>query len=977
MRRILTKKLATICSILIILYMIASSVQLMMPNSTFADSETSLTANSEDMVSFRTDGYDHYIKQYGDKARPEQNIIIEAEAFTHAEDMKVQRLDSYEAAPSASILTEEEGSVQWEFEVTEEGLYNIGIRYFPIEGKSSAIERELLIDGESPFEGANTLTFPRVWVNEKSEIDRDNRDNELRPRQMEKPRWMDAVFKDHQGYYSEPYLFYFSKGSHTINLASSREPMVLDYLTLYQEEEVPGYDELVKLYQEQGYKKAENQLIKIQGEDATIKSDPTLYPGNNRSSPAVEPYDVSKIRMNTIGGLNWRMPEQWIAWEVEAPEDGLYEIAIKNKQNFLRGIDSTRKLYIDGQVPFKEMEAISFKYDSLFQMKVLGNDKPYLFYLTKGKHEIKLEVTLGDLSTLLRQVESSVLELNSIYRKILMITGPVPDRYRDYNLDKQIPQMTEVFKKQSEVLYNVIGTLKQTTGESSDKIATLNTMAYQLADLAENPQSVPRRLEVFKINVGSLGSWILQTREQPLEIDYLIVSSSDHSLPKAEASRLKRMFHEVKSFFYSFVEDYDSIGNVSDSEDTIEVWIGTGRDQAQVLKSMIDDTFTPQQGINVNLKLVSMNVLLPATLTNQGPDVAMQVANDLPVNYASRKAVQDLSQFPDFDKVAQRFKSSAIVPYEYEDGVYALPEQQVFSMLFYRKDILGELGLEAPQTWDEVYEMIPTLQKHHLEFALPLAQPAQGQGVMNLEPNQTFAMLLYQADGKFYKENHLASELDSENSMKVFKKWAEFYTNYKFPLIFDFPNRFRTGEMPIGIADYTFYNHLSVSAPEIKGLWDFVPVPGTLTEDGSIRREVASAGTNVVMLKNSDQQEASWEFMKWWTDKDTQVRFGREMEGLMGAAARYPTANVEALEQLPWPLKDYRSLEEQMNWVKGIPEVPGGYFTGRHLDNAIREVVNNGTNPRESLYDYVRYINEEITLKRKEFNLKVEGRESP
>src|SRR5699024_12167794 len=65
-------------------------------------------------------------------------------------------------------------------------------------------------------------------------------------------------------------------------------------------------------------------------------SDLTLYAVNDRSSPATEPYDVSKIRMNAIGGYNWRWPGQWITWQIDVPEDGLYQIGVKNKQNTLR-----------------------------------------------------------------------------------------------------------------------------------------------------------------------------------------------------------------------------------------------------------------------------------------------------------------------------------------------------------------------------------------------------------------------------------------------------------------------------------------------------------------------------------------------------------------------------------------------------------------------------------------------------------------
>lgn len=174
----------------------------------------------------------------------------------------------------------------------------------------------------------------------------------------------------------------------------------------------------------------------------------------------------------------------------------------------------------------------------------------------------------------------------------------------------------------------------------------------------------------------------------------------------------------------------------------------------------------------------------------------------------------------------------------------------------------------------------------------------------------------------------------------------------------------------MAITDYTFYNTLSVSAPEIRGLWGFTTVPGIEQNDGSIRRDVSSGGTSVIMMDQAKDKEAAWEFMKWWTSRETQVRFGREMEGLMGAAARYPTANIEALKELPWPTLDYQNLEQQWHWVKGIPEVPGGYYTGRNLDNAFREVINNGTHPRDALFDYVEEINREIDFKQKEINLK-------
>ena len=34
---------------------------------------------------------------------------------------------------------------------------------------------------------------------------------------------------------------------------------------------------------------------------------------------------------------------------------------------------------------------------------------------------------------------------------------------------------------------------------------------------------------------------------------------------------------------------------------------------------------------------------------------------------------------------------------------YGLPETQSFNMMFVRNDILADLGIEIPKTWDELY----------------------------------------------------------------------------------------------------------------------------------------------------------------------------------------------------------------------------------------------------------------------------------
>lgn len=507
--------------------------------------------------------------------------------------------------------------------------------------------------------------------------------------------------------------------------------------------------------------------------------------------------------------------------------------------------------------------------------------------------------------------------------------------------------------KQSEILSQAADQMDQMVGGASGSTAILRTTSYQLSDLGQRPETLNSRLKQFKDNVTALGTWLLSVSDQPLEIDYLYFKSPDVKTPSASTGFTDKVAHEVMSFAKSFSENYNAVSDANTKEKQVTVWIAAGRDQAQLLRSMIDNSFTPQTGISVNLQLVNPAVVLPATLAGKGPDIALTQADV--INFAMRNALQDLTQFPGFDEVKNRFMDSAFAGFRFKDGIYAIPETQSFPMLFYRKDILDEMNLDVPKTWEDMYNVIPELQKHNMDLALP--------------PNTVFETMLYQNGGAYYQEDGIATDLDSEIGINTFQKWTELYTNYKLPIEFDFINRFRTGEMPVGIADYTTYNYLTVFAPEIRGQWDFSALPGTEGENGVVRHDTLSTSTGTVMFKNAANKEAGWEFIKWWTDTEAQVTFGREMESILGESARYAAANKEALAQLPWSAKELKQLTDELQWVVGRPAVPGGYSLDRHVYNAFYEVYTEASEPRETLENYVRTINQEITIKRQEFGL--------
>jgi len=467
--------------------------------------------------------------------------------------------------------------------------------------------------------------------------------------------------------------------------------------------------------------------------------------------------------------------------------------------------------------------------------------------------------------------------------------------------------------------------------------------------------------------------------------------------------------------------------NKSSLEDgAVEVWYATDRDRAQILRNLVTNTFTSQTNIAVNMKLVAGGSLLPSVLAGVGPDVSLGHGSSDAINWAIRSALVELTDFEgaqeitgfqnviaefhgqaEDKEVADKawFTTSATVPMtlheviteadykklsakekaeysvftpketdseEVKKGTYyekfslwGLPMEQSFNVMFYRADIFNELGIEPPRTWDDLNAIIGVLSANNMEIAMPTSLGG-------------FQLFMYQNNGDMYSNAGQTVSFDQNNSLESFEMLCELFQQYKFPVAYDFSNRFRTGEIPIGIMPYGTYTQLSLFATEIKGLWEFIPMPGVATydDDGnivSINNESVSGSSCAIMLTSDDRSEAktkqAWEFMKWFVGEQCQTDYANELTALLGTESKHNTANINALRALPWTTAELASLESQFQNLAGVPEYPGSYIIARYVNFAFLDVVNNNADPIQSLREYITAINSELSRKRQEFGL--------
>ena len=928
-------------------------------------------------------------------------------------DMTVEVLQDPEKG--AVLHMPEAGLTTWEIDVPETGYYVVRIVYKPYETKNintSNIKREFFVDGKAPFSESYYYEFTRKFVDDyNADMKRDDgtqgftpdkNGNEKKPQKIQVYEWSESYLMDSQGFELQPLKYALSAGKHTISFNATMNDIIISEIYVEPYAGLPTYEEYLQANGSQDAS-ANANAPKVQAETPTSESDLTIYAINDRTSAITEPQHASKQLLNTIGDSKWQTFGQWIEWTIpgsEITESGYYYIVPRFKQSIREGLYVSRVLYINGKIPFENCTRLQFNYSDDWQCTPLNDGTQDLkFYFEAGKDvSIKMEVGYGNMSGTLRQIQDCINDMNSIYQSIIRITGPNPDEYTSYDFAATIYDTIILMRSTQNKIQNVADEFKKILGgKSASDIATLEKIAYLLGKMSSKESEIAKNLANLKVNTGYLGTWIMNTKLQALNVDYITLqpaAKSTKAYPRGTAGFWRSFTFEVKAFFASFFTDYNSLGSVEDNSDAeaVEVWISTSREEAQVMREMIDLTCP----VKVNLKLVAGGTLLPATLAGDGPDISLAMGQSDVINYAIRSAVEPLYKTADgadnlysdyLDICDQRFSDQALVGLRLEDPespsnyiYYGIPERLGFSMLFYRKDIFAELDLEVPQTWRDLYDIVPTLQINYRMVGFPSSLGG-------------LQMLMYQRGEDLYSDingdgvmDGMRINIDSKVSLQCFEELVTLFQVFKFPRAYDLATYFRMGEMPIAVADYLTYNQFTIYATELRGLWEFTLLPGTIetdengktlyNDDGTVKinsNAPCSVAATVLMRdkkgRSDELRKNCWEFMKWWTGAEAQSTYAKQYEAIVGMAAKFNTANTEALRNMSWTNSERKNLEAQFEHLKGTPEFPGGYIITRYVDFAFLNCYNNNADSTNSLLDQIQYINNELSRKRKEFGL--------
>lgn len=886
-------------------------------------------------------GYIDYLEGKNDYTG--ESIKIDASGFVVTEGSNA-KLDSYCGKDNVLIIDSESGPVSFTANCSVEALYNIALNYAAVDNNDANIELSCKINGKEPFAEADSMFLPRVWVDDGKPTE-DALGNQSSPSQIQKPQWVSEKLIDPDELFLDPLKFLLTQGANTITIELYSGTIALESITLSGAEKTPAY----KAEDVSGIYDGDN--IVIEAQNAVYKNSKELRPLADGSDPSLTPSSAYHTSINCIGGNNWDAAGEKIAWEFTAPKDAYYSITFKYKQGYLTNASSIRSLQIDGKTPFAEANELKFPYNTKWELLTFGGETPYYVYLTEGTHTVSLKVTLGSVADISRRLETLIYNVGEMYRQIIMITGTSPDANRDYRLYEQIPTLTDDLKAYIEQIDGLVKEYNAITGaKGGSNAVTLESLALVLERMLDSKFKAHKYVSDLFNNYSSAGAWIYEMRKMPLDIEKIIIAGESVDEKEYKSNFIERFVFGFNKLLASYVVDYNSLSS-AEGDDVIDVWVNIGRDQSRVLQKMAEETFTPKTGIKTNIKIAAAS-MIQAKLSGNAPDCTIMQTNDTPVNLAMRGALYDLSQFSDFEETLQKNYGSdkPITPFRYKGGVYGLADSITFNMMYVRDDIFEQLGISVPKTWDEFLRCCAVLMRNNLSVGVPT----------------NYRTFLYQKNGTLYTEDLAKTNLDTAEAFDAFNFYTDLYVEYKLPVAFSLYNRFRTGEMPLGIEPYTSYATLMAAAPEISGRWSVHELPGFEGENGLNNKTIGTA-TATVILKDSDSPDKAWEFLKWWTSAETQYRYSSDVESIVGIAARVPTANIEALQLLSWSRNDAKVILSQYKLAEFIPEVPGSYYVNRSLENAFYAVYTDGDAPKDALTKWSLMIDEEMERKSKEY----------
>ncbi len=397
---------------------------------------------------------------------------------------------------------------------------------------------------------------------------------------------------------------------------------------------------------------------------------------------------------------------------------------------------------------------------------------------------------------------------------------------------------------------------------------------------------------------------------------------------------------------------------------TVSVWLVWVQEIVNVFQVITEKEFTAETGIKVEFTTLPGDSyeqkFLLAAASGSVPDVGMMGSLG-PTDLGVRGAMLELREAysKEAEIIVQSCFPGLLRSLEFRNALFGFPVQFNIYPMYIRRDILNEMGVNTPQTWDELKLILPKMQAKGRNFAFAFGLAGA--------PYADLSMFIWQNGGDWYTPDRKKSGLDTLEALQGVKEFTGFFRDYNVPKDTQRIMGFKTGDLPLMTGSSFDYPTFMATMPELKGKWSVAMAPGTRLENGEINHAAYIGGNTLGIFKEGKNKKEAWEFVKWFMSDKTQTMIATEIASKLPHFIFF-SAVEEALKSTPMDeIAREAFIQQAKVSVAPAYALSPETVTHRYLDFLAYQTVINGMEPEKAIKQAATEMNNELGRKEKEY----------
>lgn len=373
-----------------------------------------------------------------------------------------------------------------------------------------------------------------------------------------------------------------------------------------------------------------------------------------------------------------------------------------------------------------------------------------------------------------------------------------------------------------------------------------------------------------------------------------------------------------------------------------------------VIQATADQFMEENPGVKITIETFSWGDFYTKWTTGLASGNVPDMSTALPGHVVEMMDAEALVMVDDLiDEIGRdRFSESALSEGKKDGSCYSLPLYSHAQVMWYRKDLLKEAGLEVPKTWKEFAEAAKALTKNGVYGC---SFPCGSNDLMGTR----FLNFYVRSGGGSLLTDDLKADLTSDLAIDGINYWLDIYKNcspkdsvnyavldqatlfYQGKTAFDFNSGFQIGGV-------------ETNSPELSDQIDCAMLPKINADDPDYGAETSNIP--MVVWQNSEHPEICKAFIKKLYDKDTYMKFLEatpvgmlpSITGISDTSEYQKNETVKKFSNAVDVITKTMDMGTAIGFEKG-PSVEAGLLTSQGIiESMFQDIITNGTDVKKA-----------------------------